>query len=191
MDSPFTFACKTVTSRGCLVPAWSFWSHSGFSCDSDGQVGRFSSSPALGSCQVPWPVGSAQKRDPESQGELLLMPRMTLFRWPCVSQAAEADRSLSISRSPNGLGGRAGRRAGCPTLTLHGQGSLCRRHVCVCVCVCVCVLVAQLCSTLCNPVHCGSPGSSVHGILQARILEGVASSFSREVHPCKYAKSHN
>ena len=137
VDSPFTFACKTVTSRGCLVPAWSFWSHSGFSCDSDGQVGRFSSSPALGSCQVPWPVGSAQKRDPESQGELLLMPRMTLFRWPCVSQAAEADRSLSISRSPNGLGGRAGRRAGCPTLTLHGQGSLCRRHVCVCVCVCV------------------------------------------------------
>ena len=41
------------------------------------------------------------------------------------------------------------------------------------VCVCVCVLVTQLCLTLCNPMDCSSPGSSVHGILQARILEWV------------------
>ena len=33
------------------------------------------------------------------------------------------------------------------------------------------VLVAQLCPTLCNPVDCSPPGSSVHGILQVRILE--------------------
>ena len=32
----------------------------------------------------------------------------------------------------------------------------------------------QSCPTLCNPMDCGSPGSSVHGILQARILEWVA-----------------
>ena len=38
--------------------------------------------------------------------------------------------------------------------------------------------VAQLCPTLCNPVDCNLPGSSVHGILQARILEWVAISFS-------------
>ena len=31
--------------------------------------------------------------------------------------------------------------------------------------------VAQSCPTLCNPVDCSLPGSSVHGILQARILE--------------------
>ena len=37
--------------------------------------------------------------------------------------------------------------------------------------VCVCVLVAQLCLTLCNPMGCSPPGSSVHGVLQARILE--------------------
>ena len=37
----------------------------------------------------------------------------------------------------------------------------------------------QLCLTLCNPMDCGPPGSSVHGILQARILEWVAISFSR------------
>ena len=40
-------------------------------------------------------------------------------------------------------------------------------------------LIAQLCLTLCDPVDCSPPGSSVHGILQARILEWVAISFSR------------
>ena len=39
--------------------------------------------------------------------------------------------------------------------------------------------VAQLCLTLCDPVNYSPPGSSVHGILQARILEWVAISFSR------------
>ena len=33
--------------------------------------------------------------------------------------------------------------------------------------------VAQLCPTLCNPMDCSPPGSSVHGILQMRILDGV------------------
>ena len=33
------------------------------------------------------------------------------------------------------------------------------------------VLVTQSCPTYCNPVDCSPPGSSVHGILQARILE--------------------
>ena len=39
--------------------------------------------------------------------------------------------------------------------------------------------VAQLCPTLCDPLEYSPPGSSVHGILQARILERVAISFSR------------
>ena len=38
--------------------------------------------------------------------------------------------------------------------------------------------VTQSCLTLCNPMDCSLPGSSVHGILQARILEWVAVSFS-------------
>ena len=46
-------------------------------------------------------------------------------------------------------------------------------------CVCVCVLVAQSCPTLCSPMDCSPPGSSVHGILQVRILEWVAIPFSR------------
>ena len=41
------------------------------------------------------------------------------------------------------------------------------------------VIVAQSCLTLCNPMDCSLPGSSVHGILQARLLEWVAISFSR------------
>ena len=39
--------------------------------------------------------------------------------------------------------------------------------------------IAQSCPTLCDLVDCSPPGSSVHGILQARILEWVAISFSR------------
>ena len=38
---------------------------------------------------------------------------------------------------------------------------------------------AQSCPTLCNPMDCSPPGSSVHGILHARLLEWVAISFSR------------
>ena len=41
------------------------------------------------------------------------------------------------------------------------------------------VLVAQLCLTLCNPMDYSPPGSSVHGILQARTLEWVAIPFLR------------
>ena len=41
------------------------------------------------------------------------------------------------------------------------------------------VLVAQSCLTLCDPIDCSPRGSSVHGILQASILEWVASPFSR------------
>ena len=43
--------------------------------------------------------------------------------------------------------------------------------------------VAQSCQTLCDLVDCSAPGSSVHGILQARILEWVAISFSRGIFP--------
>ena len=43
----------------------------------------------------------------------------------------------------------------------------------------VCVLGAQLCLTLCDPMDCNCPGSSAHGILQARILKWVAILFSR------------
>ena len=64
-------------------------------------------------------------------------------------------------------------------ITTHlflGRKAMTNLWVCVCVCVCE---VAQSCPTLCNPVDCSPPDSSVHRILQARILEWVAISFSR------------
>ena len=45
--------------------------------------------------------------------------------------------------------------------------------------LCVRAKSLQLCPTLCNPMDCSPPGSSVHGILQARILEWVAMPSSR------------
>ena len=59
----------------------------------------------------------------------------------------------------------------------------------VCVCVCLCEHgnvnlkseseVAQSCPTLCDPMDYSPPGSSLHGILQARVLEWVVISFSK------------
>ena len=43
----------------------------------------------------------------------------------------------------------------------------------------LCVKSLQSCPTLCSPMDCGPPGSSVHGILQARILEWTAMPSSR------------
>ena len=43
----------------------------------------------------------------------------------------------------------------------------------------MCAKLLQLCLTLCDPLDCSLPGSSVHGILQARTLEWVAVPSSR------------
>ena len=48
---------------------------------------------------------------------------------------------------------------------------------CLCVYVCVCVCVVSL--TFCHPMYCSPPGSMVLGILLTRILEWVATSFSK------------
>ena len=53
----------------------------------------------------------------------------------------------------------------CSRVNCLGAGTMC--------------LVTQLCPTLCDPMDCSPPGSSVHGILQARILEWVAIPLSR------------
>ena len=51
---------------------------------------------------------------------------------------------------------------------------MCPYHVCMHI-----MQSLQSCLTHCDPMDCSSPGSSVHGILQARILEWVAMPFSR------------
>ena len=43
--------------------------------------------------------------------------------------------------------------------------------------------VTRSCLILCDPMDCSLPGSSIHGIFQARVLEWVAISFSRDPDP--------
>ena len=52
-----------------------------------------------------------------------------------------------------------------------------------CYSVKVKVLVTQLCPTLCDPMDCRPPGSSVHGILQARIVECLAHFLPQGIFP--------
>ena len=57
-------------------------------------------------------------------------------------------------------------------------------------CICCC-LVAKSCPTLWNLLGCSPPGSSLHGILQERILEWVAISFwRRSVFPTQGLEPH-
>ena len=56
-------------------------------------------------------------------------------------------------------------------------------HTLVFVSLGVCAQLLQSCLTLCDPMDCSLPGFSVHGVLQARILEWVVISFSRESRP--------
>ena len=51
------------------------------------------------------------------------------------------------------------------------------------ICACVHGSSLQSCLTVFNSMECSLPGSSVHGTLQARILEGFAISFSRGIFP--------
>ena len=46
------------------------------------------------------------------------------------------------------------------------------------VCVAAATKLLQLCPTLCDPMDCSLPGSSAHGIFQARVLEWGAIAFS-------------
>ena len=50
----------------------------------------------------------------------------------------------------------------------------------------LCVWVTQYCLSLCHPMDCGPPGSSLHGIFQARILEWVVIPISRGSSPSRY-----
>ena len=52
------------------------------------------------------------------------------------------------------------------------------------------MLISQSCLTLCDSMYCSLPGSSVHGILQARILEWVAISFFSEIFSTQRSNPH-
>ena len=71
------------------------------------------------------------------------------------------------------------------SLCTHILSAACKESVCVCVCVkesvcvCVCARARSVVSNSSDPMDCSQPGSSVHGIILARILDWVAISFSR------------
>ena len=68
----------------------------------------------------------------------------------------------------------------CYLLCVHVSVYVCVSvSVSVCVCVCMCMLSLFSHVQLCNPMECSTPDSSVHRILQARILEWVAMPSSR------------
>ena len=50
----------------------------------------------------------------------------------------------------------------------------------VCVCVCIVYSITQSSPTLCDPLDCSLPRSSIRGVFQARVLEWVAISSFRE-----------
>ena len=63
---------------------------------------------------------------------------------------------------------------------------VCKKEICLSfsisnniLCACMLSQSLQSCLTLCHPTDCSPPGSSVHGILQTRILEWVAMTSSR------------
>ena len=84
---------------------------------------------------------------------------------------------VRVWRAPVGAGGGAGEER---EAERHRQA----KDNTVCVCVCgggggLCAKSLQLCPTLGSPIDCSPPGSSVHGILQTRILEWVVMASSR------------
>ena len=69
-----------------------------------------------------------------------------------------------------------------PEFSIPGVPNDMAGHLLVCdLSSCVCAKLLQLCPTLCAPMDCSPPGSSVHRILQARILEWVARPSSRGI----------
>ena len=111
----------------------------------------------------------------------ICLTKMTLF-WP--SQQSAVNMTFTLKKETEVQGGENnGLTSYLARDWTRTQTQIClclKTRVCVCVCVCVCThACALLCPTLCNPMVCSPPSSSVYGIFQARILEWVAIFFSR------------
>ena len=124
-------------------------------------------------CRSPKRLSKARiKKKSQNQNRLnLRSPRILIVMWLVQDWKKESESHSVMSDSlwlhgwPHGL----------HTARLHCLWNFPGRNTGFVVCV----LVTQSCPTLCKPMDCNLPGSSVHGILQARILEWVAIPFSR------------
>ena len=96
---------------------------------------------------------------------------------PAVTQSPHPTRIVTLWLVQGPQAKKDSYQGGCPKglESLRPDHSLCK----VIAFLKVKVFVIQSCLTLCDPMHCSPPGSSVHGILQARILEWIAIPFSR------------
>ena len=141
-------------------------------------------SPTLSLAISKFPANSDHLWLGETHGILTQM----LGRWPLQprstenseqgtrAEAREIFQSASVFRAHRWwLFWRGERRRGVNWRVDSAHSGIC---VCLCVYVCVC-MCTQSCPTLYDPMDCNPPGSSVHGIFQARIPEWVAISFSR------------
>ena len=94
----------------------------------------------------------------------------------------DAFREVSMSSGPQATP--------LPLILSHLQ-TFSKMNACVCVymyvhvthIICICAQSLQSCPTLSDPTYCSPPGSSVHGILQARTLEWVAMPSSKGIFP--------
>ena len=122
---------------------------------------------------------------------------------PCGSAGKESVCNAGDMSSITGLGRSHEERKGYPLqysglansmdCIVHGvteldtteQLALSLSYIYICMCVYVCVHAMSLhsCPALCDPMDCSLPGFSAHGVLQARLLEWVAISFSRGFFP--------
>ena len=119
------------------------------------------------------PGGSVVKNQPANAGEYGSVPKLGKIPWrrkwpptPVFLPGRSHEQRNLADCSPWGRKSLTQLSHWTITSFLLGPTSL----------VCVC---ARSCLTLCDPMNCSQPGSSVHGILQARILEWVAIPFSR------------
>ena len=94
-----------------------------------------------------------------------LVSKRDIWRWACMSQVTNLLSELSLWASSL--------KWDITNLIVRVQRTKQVKHLYVYV------LVTQLCLTLCNPLDCSTPGSSVHAIFQARVLERVAMPSSR------------
>ena len=105
-------------------------------------------------------------------------------RWRWTSYPLKANGTGRISQHNRTPCPHAGKRRPMPGskllfyCLLRSEQEIVTSGGCVGMCVWVCVW-AQSCPTLCDTVDCSPPGSFVHGILLARILEWVVTSFSK------------
>ena len=157
-------AYKQQEFISCSSGGWGVQDQSSRICVSRELFFLFIDGPADGCCVLPG------QKDRELCGacfiRVLILFLRSLLSWPY-----HLPRALC-----SGLGVNIGtwwgehKHSVCDTWSLVSSASISAVHV-----------HAQLCPTLCDPMDCSPPGSSVHGIFQARILEWVPIAYSGDL----------